>query len=107
MRTKISIVFAVLLLTGCSTLTTESRITTQDLNHYKIDCSDKGQAEFLESQRVSERDEFVNALIIRSWFGYFASINDGTYQERRNIDEGRRSSVQRMAEYDRRKTCGK
>ena len=45
--------------------------------------------------------------MIRSWFGYIASINDGTYQERRNIDEGRRSSVQRMAEYDRRKTCGK
>ena len=105
MRTKISIVAIAFLLTGC--MTTESRITTQDLNHYKIDCSDRGQAAFLESQRVSERDEIVNALMIRSWFGYIASINDGTYQERRNIDEGRRSSVQRMAEYDRRKTCGK
>lgn len=107
MRTKISIAVIALWLTGCSTMTTETRITTQDLNHYKIDCSDKGQAAFLESQRVSERDEFINGLMIRSWFGYFAAINDGTYQERRNIDEGRRSSVQRMAEYDRRKTCGK
>jgi hypothetical protein len=107
MRTKISIAVIALWLTGCSTMTTETRITTQDLNHYKIDCSDKGQAAFLESQRVSERDEFINGLMIRSWFGYIASINDGTYQERRNIDEGRRSSVQRMAEYDRRKTCGK
>jgi hypothetical protein len=88
-------------------MTTESRISTQDLNHYQIDCSDKGQAAFLESQRVSERDEIVNALMIRSWFGFIASVNDGTYAERRNIDEGRRSSVQRMAEYDRRKTCGK
>jgi len=107
MWTKITIVLVPVLLVGCSTMTTESRITTQDLNHYQIDCSDKGQAAFLESQRVSERDEFVNALMIRSWFGYFAAINDGTYQERRNIDEGRRSAVQRMAEYDRRKTCGK
>jgi hypothetical protein len=107
MRTKIAAAVIPILLVGCSTMTTESRITTQDLNHYQIDCSDKGQAAFLESQRVSERDEFVNALIIRSWFGFFASVNDGTYQERRNIDEGRRSSVQRMAEYDRRKTCGK
>jgi hypothetical protein len=107
MRIKIAIAVIPVLLVGCSTMTTESRITTQDLNHYQIDCSDKGQAAFLESQRVSERDEFVNALIIRSWFGFFASVNDGTYQERRNIDEGRRSSVQRMAEYDRRKTCGK
>lgn len=93
------------LLTGCSAMTTETRLTTKDLNHYQIDCSAEGQKQFLESQRVSERDEIVNALLIRSWFGYFASINDGTYQERRNIDEGRRSAVQRMAEYDRRKTC--
>ena len=107
MRTKISIVAIAVLMTGCSTMTTETRITTQDLNQYQIDCSDKGQAAFLESQRVSQRDEIVNALIVRSWFGYIAAINDGTYQERRNIDEGRRSSVQRMAEYDRHKTCGK
>ena len=107
MRTKISIAAIVLLLTGCSSMTTESRITTQDLNQYRIDCSDRGQASFLESQRVSQRDEIVNALMIRSWFGFIASVNDGTYAERRNIDEGRRSAVQRMAEYDRRKTCGK
>jgi hypothetical protein len=54
---------------------------------------------------VSQRDEIVNALLIRSWFGFISSVNDGTYQERRNIDEGRRSAVQRMAEYDRQKTC--
>ena len=104
MRFQIITLVAVLL-TGCSAMTTESRITTQDLNHYQINCSDKGQKDFLESQRVSERDEIVNALLIRSWFGFFASVNDGTYQERRNIDEGRRSAVQRMAEYDRHKTC--
>jgi hypothetical protein len=92
-------------LSGCSAMTTESRVTTQDLNRYQIDCSDKGQKDFLESQRVSQRDEIVNALLIRSWFGFIASVNDGTYQERRNIDEGRRSAVQRMAEYDRQKTC--
>jgi hypothetical protein len=92
-------------LSGCSVMTTETRVSTQDLNRYQIDCSDKGQKDFLESQRVSQRDEIVNALLIRSWFGYIASINDGTYQERRNIDEGRRSAVQRMAEYDRQKTC--
>ena len=86
-------------------MTTETRLTTQDLNRYQIDCSAEGQKQFLESQRVSQRDEIVNALLIRSWFGYIASINDGTYQERRNIDEGRRSAVQRMAEYDRQKTC--
>lgn len=107
MRIKIAIVLIPLLMSGCSSMTTEARISTQDLNHYQIDCSDKGQAAFLESQRVSERDEIINALMIRSWFGFIASVNDGTYQERRNIDEGRRSSVQRMAEYDRRKTCGK
>lgn len=95
----------VCMLTGCSAMTTETRLTTQDLNRYQIDCSAEGQRQFLESQRVSQRDEIVNALMIRSWLGYFASINDGTYQERKNIDEGRRSAVQRMAEYDRRKTC--
>ena len=101
---KIAIV-SLLALSGCSVMTTEARLTTKDLNQYQIDCSAEGQKEFLESQRVSQRDEIVNALIIRSWFGYFASINDGTYQERRNIDEGRRSTVQRMVEYDRHKTC--
>jgi hypothetical protein len=107
MRTKISLILLLVLTAGCSTMTTEARISTQDLNSYKIDCSDKGQAAFLESQRASERDEFINAMMIRSWLGFFSSVNDGTYAERRNIDEGRRSSVQRMAEYDRRKTCGK
>ena len=101
---KISIAF-LLFLSGCSVMTTEAKLTTSDLNQYQIDCSAEGQKQFLESQRVSERDRIVNALIIRSWFGYFASINDGTYQERRNIDEGRRSAVQRMLEYDRHKTC--
>jgi len=104
MRNTIAII-TMLLLTGCSSMTTETRLTTQDLNRYQIDCSAEGQRQFLESQRVSQRDEIVNALIIRSWFGFIASVNDGTYQERRNIDEGRRSAVQRMAEYDRRKTC--
>lgn len=104
MRSKIAIAL-LCALSGCSTMTTETRLTTQDLNRYQIDCSAEGQKQFIESQRVSQRDEIVNALIIRSWFGYFASLNDGTYQERRNIDEGRRSTVQRMVEYDRRKTC--
>lgn len=100
-----AITLTVVLLSGCSAMTTESRISTQDLNHYQINCADKSQKDFLESQRVSQRDEIVNALLIRSWFGFIAAVNDGTYQERRNIDEGRRSAVQRMAEYDRRKTC--
>jgi len=100
-----AIALIVMSLSGCSVMTTESRITTQDLNHYQINCSDKSQKDFLESQRVSERDEIVNFFMIRSVFGFLASVNDGTYQERRNIDEGRRSSVQRMAEYDRYKTC--
>jgi hypothetical protein len=104
MRNKITIII-LLLLTGCSSMTTETRLTTQDLNRYQIDCSAEGQKQFLESQRVSQRDEIVNALLIRSWFGFISSVNDGTYQERRNIDEGRRSAVQRMAEYDRQKTC--
>lgn len=93
------------MLTSCSVMTTEARLTTKDLNRYQIDCSAEGQKQFIESQRVSQRDEIVNALLIRSWFGYIASINDGTYQERRYIDEGRRSAVQRKLEYDRHKTC--
>lgn len=92
-------------LCGCSVMTTEARITTQDLYQFKIDCSSAGQKEFLESQRVSDRDQAINGLLLTSWLGFFSSINDGTYEERVAIRDGYRSNAQRLTEYNRHKEC--
>jgi len=113
MRTK-RIIFTALivLVTGCQSMSdlrtitqTEARLTTNQMDYYKIDCGDPNQMEMLKSQRVSEDDYLKNALIIRSPIGWTMSLLDGTLDERYKIDRGERSAVQRLAEYQRRSWC--
>jgi hypothetical protein len=104
MRLKVIAIIAVML-SGCSIMTTETRLTTQELHQFKIDCNEKSQKDFLESQRVSDRDYAINGLLLASWLGFFSSINDGTYEERRAIRNGERSNAQRLTEYNRHKEC--
>lgn len=105
MRTKrfIFATTALLVLSGC--MTTEARWTTDQVLQFKTDCSDPNQRAMLESQRVSKQDYIKNGLIVTSVTGTIASVVDGTYHERRKIQQGARTSSQRLTEYFREKQC--
>ena len=103
MWTKGIILATLMTLTGC--MTTEARWNTDQLNQFKYDCGDPYQKGMLESQRVSSGDKIRNTIILSSLTGTFLSMKDGTYRERRNIHEGRRSTVQYETEYQREKFC--
>lgn len=72
----------------------------------QIDCTMyKQQIDFLRSQKPSEEDSIVNAFMIRGWFGYLASNFDGTYNKRRDWDNGARTNAVRLQIYNIEKTC--
>jgi len=105
--------FIIMFLTGCQsvqnlrTITqTEARLTTKQLDHYKIDCSNPSQTAFLKSQRVSDNDILKNKLITTSPIGWTMSLLDGTLEERVQVERGMRTAVQRQLEYKRRAWCG-
>lgn len=88
------ILMSLLLLTGC---TTTSRMDFQSINHFKINCAKKyEQLEFLRAQWPNERDFLLNGFMISSTGGFIATVADGTYQERRYLEEGRYTAVLRM-----------
>lgn len=105
MRTK-RIIFAttaLLVLSGC--MTTEARWSTAQLNQFQTDCSDPNQQTMLESQRLTRTDYIKNGIIMSSITGTIASMLDGTYNERVKIQQGARTTSQRMTEYFRDKQC--
>jgi hypothetical protein len=76
------------------------------LNSMKIDCRHKDeQIAFLRSQYPSETDRITNSLMIRSTLGFIASNADGTYNERRGMDNGSYTSAIRLQIYNIEKTC--
>mgnify|MGYP006893436173 CR=1 FL=1 len=110
MRSKWVLYTAVLVIvSGCQSVQdvtkTEARLTTKQLDYYKIDCKEHTQLSMLESQRVSHEDYTKNALIIRSPLGWVMSLVDGTLDERYSIDRGARSAVQRQVEYQQKSWC--
>ena len=74
------------LLAGC---TTTARMSHQDIGHMQIDCTKKQeQLDFLRNQWPSDNERIVNGLMITSSMGFFNSIVDGTYQERKDWMDG-------------------
>ena len=105
MRTKrfIFATTALLVLSGC--MTTEARWSTDQVLQFKTDCSDPNQQAMLESQRLTRTDYIKNGIMMSSITGTIASMLDGTYNERVKIQQGARTTSQRMAEYFRDKQC--
>ncbi len=74
------------LVVGC---TTTARMTRQELSSIKIDCNKKQeQLDFMSSQILKPDEIFTNALMLASTIGYLSSIADGTYQQRRDFNDG-------------------
>jgi hypothetical protein len=87
---------AILAVSGCSTTTT-ARMDFQSINQFRVNCAKKQeQLDFLYSQWPSKKDQFLNAMMIRSDTGFVASVADDTYRERRYLDEGRYTAVLRL-----------
>jgi len=94
-----------LLVSGCTTTAYMDRHT---MNNMVIDCTmSKEQIAFIESQKPSDDDSFINSMMIRSWLGYFASNSDGTYNNRRDWNNGARTNAVRLQVYNIQKTCTK
>lgn len=97
------IILLSLLAAGC---TTTARMSLHDLDHFKIDCSKKQeQLEFLNTQWPSDRDRFINAFTITSTAGYVLSNADGTYQERRKLNDGYYTNSLRILIYQIESRC--
>lgn len=89
MRTKrfIYATTALLVLSGC--MTTEARLSSVDLNTFKVDCSIKDrQLAMLETQKLSVADRQKNAFLTGSISGFVSTKMDGTYDERMRISKG-------------------
>ena len=83
---KILLVIAVLVTTGC---TTTARMSRQDLINFKIDCSHRQeQMDFLRSQWPSDRDMVINTFTLTSLSGVAMTSLDGTEKTRREMVDG-------------------
>lgn len=88
------LIFFIAGLAGC---TTTARMDFQSLNRFQVNCKQKyEQLAFLKSQWPSANDQILNGLMISSSVGYVNSLADGTYQERRYLNEGRYTAVLRL-----------
>lgn len=82
------------LLAGC---TTTARMDFQSINQFRVNCAKKyEQLEFLQSQWPSQNDRLINGLMITSSVGFVSSVADGTYEERRHLNDGRYTAVLRL-----------
>jgi hypothetical protein len=80
-----------LLAAGC---TTTARMTRQEVDAIRINCSQKQQQlTFLRSQMLDDNEQLVNGLMITSSLGFISSIADGTYQQRRDFMNGYNSGI--------------
>lgn len=92
-------------LAGC---TTTAHMDRQTMNNMQIDCNHaQEQIDFLQSQWPSPQDTFVNSMMIRGWFGFISSVNDGTYNERRDWDQGGRTNAIRIQIDNIRNVCAR
>jgi hypothetical protein len=92
-----------MLVSGCTTTAHMDRAT---LNSMRIDCAKKQeQIDFLRSQMPSPKDQLINGLMIRGTVGTMAAINDGTYLDRVDQDNGGLSNAIRLQIYNIQKQC--
>jgi hypothetical protein len=97
------IILLSLLAAGC---TTTARMNYADVDHFTIDCSKKReQLEFLNTQWPSDKDRLINAFTISSTGGYILSNADGTYKERRKLNDGYYTNSLRILIYQIESTC--
>lgn len=88
------IILLSVLLAGC---TTTARMDLQGINQFRVNCAKKyEQLEFLQSQWPSQNERIVNGLMISSTFGFVSTVADGTYEERRHLNDGRYTSALRL-----------
>jgi hypothetical protein len=80
----------------------------QVMNSMTIDCKHANeQIAFIQSQAPSDEDSIKNSLMIRGWSGFISSMKDGTYNARRDWDDGARSNAVRIQVYNIQKTCAR
>ena len=73
-------------LAGC---TTTARMNRHEIDAITIDCTKKQQQlDFLRSQWPSNNERIINGLMISSTVGFINSVADGTYQDRRDWNDG-------------------
>lgn len=90
-------------MSGCTTTATMDR---QTMNSMNINCDKKQeQIDFIQSQQLSLRDQWVNTSIVTSWFGFLSANNDGTYKQRMEIQDGSVSNAIRIQTYMIEKAC--
>lgn len=84
-------ILAVVLATGCSTT---KRMPTEDLRHFKPDCSRKEeQLRWLNSQMPSRGESQISAMAMTSVVGTVASVANGTYHEHRAVYDRRTQAM--------------
>lgn len=108
MATKIFVpviigVFGVL--AGC---TTTARINHRDIESMEINCSQKEeQIAFIKSQWPSEDDQFVSGFMLTGLMGIISTHMDGTYQDRRDLQDGKVTSSLRLKIEQIEQTCAR
>jgi hypothetical protein len=92
-----------LLLAGC---TTTARMNRHDIGAIQIDCTKKQQQlNFLRSQWPSGTEQMINGLMISSSLGFVSTVADGTYQDRRDWNDGGLTSALRLKIYQIESLC--
>lgn len=91
------------LLAGC---TTTARMTRHELDSMQIDCARKQeQLDFLRSQWPSSNERIINGLMITGSMGFINSVADGTYQERKDWNDGYLTNALRIKIQQVREVC--
>jgi len=86
----IALVFA-LALVGCSTT---NRMATEDLRHFKPDCSRKAeQLRWLNAQMPSRGEAQLSSMMVTSFYGTISSAVNGTYDEHRAVYDRRTQAM--------------
>jgi hypothetical protein len=82
------------------------RMDMNDLNHFIPDCSRKAeQMRWLESQLPSRWERQQDSLSVTSVGGTIWSVINGTYDQRKNIHDGRTTAVVRSYIQDLERWC--
>ena len=80
-------------ITGCAATDTR-RMSMQDLNHFRPDCSRKEeQMKWLQAQMPTRWEQQRDAMAITSVGGAVWSLANGTYDQRRDVADRRTQAV--------------
>ena len=80
-------------ITGCAATDTR-RMSMQDLNHFRPDCSRKEeQLRWLQAQMPSRWEQQRDSMAVTSIGGTIWSLADGTYDQRRDVHDRRTQAV--------------